>query len=110
MMGPCVCYIPGPMGMLYLDPWVCVIPGPLGMCYTWTPGYMCYTEYVCPYGLSWVCPWPGYIYTYTRMYAGETSSSHKVVMLTGDRNLRVKAHANHQPVKDIPNFMALLTK
>ena len=34
---------------------------------------------------------------------------HKVVMLTGDRNLRVKAHANDLPVKDIPGFMKLLT-
>ena len=39
-----------------------------------------------------------------------SSTEYKVVMLTGDRNLRVKAHASDQPVKDIPNFMKLLSK
>ena len=34
---------------------------------------------------------------------------YKVVLLTDDRNLRVKAHANTLPVKDIPNFMKLLS-
>lgn len=41
--------------------------------------------------------------------AGE-GDCYKVVLLTDDRNLRVKAHASDQPVKDIPNFMKLLTK
>lgn len=34
---------------------------------------------------------------------------YKVVLLTDDRNLRVKAHASDQPVRDIPSFMKLLT-
>ena len=32
---------------------------------------------------------------------------YSVVLLTDDRNLRVKAHASNLPVKDIPAFMEL---
>ena len=33
---------------------------------------------------------------------------HTVVLLTDDRNLRVKAHAANIPVKDLSSFMKLL--
>lgn len=32
---------------------------------------------------------------------------HTVILLTDDRNLRVKAHAAHLPVKDIPQFIEI---
>lgn len=34
---------------------------------------------------------------------------YSVVLLTDDRNLRVKALANSLPVRDLPEFMKLLT-
>lgn len=33
---------------------------------------------------------------------------HSVVLLTDDRNLRVKAHASHLPVKNMHAFISLL--
>jgi len=35
------------------------------------------------------------------------SEFYSVVLLTDDRNLRVKAHSNHLPVRDVPDFMKL---
>lgn len=35
------------------------------------------------------------------------SEFYSVVLLTDDRNLRVKAHSNHLPVRDVPAFMKL---
>ena len=37
-----------------------------------------------------------------------TDEAHSVVLLTDDRNLRVKAHASHLPVKDVNSFISLL--
>ncbi len=37
----------------------------------------------------------------------EDGESYSVVLLTDDRNLRVKAHAAGLPVKDLPTFMTL---
>ena len=34
---------------------------------------------------------------------------HSVVLLTDDRNLRVKSHASHMPVRSIPSFIKLLS-
>ena len=36
------------------------------------------------------------------------SEFYSVVLLTDDRNLRVKAHASGLPVRDIPAFMRLV--
>lgn len=40
--------------------------------------------------------------------SGGAAEVYSVVLLTDDRNLRVKAHANNLPVRDIPAFMQLL--
>ena len=40
-----------------------------------------------------------------RKLSPSSSAPHIVVLLTDDRNLRVKAHAARLPVKNIPQFM-----
>lgn len=42
-----------------------------------------------------------------KLSSSSSSSPHTVVLLTDDRNLRVKAHAARLPVKDIPQFMTI---
>ena len=42
------------------------------------------------------------------MYA-DAVDYYSVVLLTDDRNLRVKALANSLPARDLPDFMKLLT-
>ena len=49
------------------------------------------------------------VFTIFRTLYSDAVDYYSVVLLTDDRNLRVKALASGLPAKDLPNFMKLLT-
>ena len=77
----------------------------------WTPVYS-YTSRIRrpPNQVCRTASFSGLEYFHQEIPLHTGSDCYKVVLLTDDRNLRVKAHANDQPVRDLPDFMKLLPR